>query len=333
MPNSATPEISVVSPVYGCGACLESLVDGIAAAVHSETDSFEVILVDDCSPDDAWSQIVRLARERPWLHGIRLSRNFGQHYAISAGIEHANGSKVVVMDCDLQDDPREIPLLLHALGQPGVEVAFAQRIERKDSFMKRLGSLAFYRFLSWLTGVQQDHTTANFGAFSRKVINAVNSMPERDRCFPLMVKWTGFSTARVPVAHAKRAKGKSGYSLRRLVSLAIDIILSYSDKPLRLVVRLGLAFSLLAFGMVVLSVVRFIRGETQLAGFTSIVASIWLVGGVVIFCLGIVGLYVGKQFTNAKSRPYYIIGEETPYCTPKPSGSTAPNDHAKDSIQ
>lgn len=302
--------VSVVSPVYGCKGCLEDLVDRIQAALAPRGESFEVILVDDASPDDAWSRIVELAAERPWLTGLRLARNFGQHAAIAAGIEAAAGDRLVVMDCDLQDPPEGIPALLQALDD-GHEVAFAQRKDRQDSPFKRFTSWAFYRTLSWLTGVRQDHSTANFGAFSRKVIDTINAMPERDRCFPLMVKWTGFRGTTIPISHSARAEGRTGYSLRKLLRLATDIILSYSDKPLRMVVRLGLAFSLVAFSMVALSLLRFFKGDIQVAGFTSIIASIWLVGGMTIFSLGIVGLYVGKQYNDSKGRPYYIIGGTT----------------------
>lgn len=304
-----SPIISIVSPVYGCQGCLEELVDRIAAALAPRNQTFEVILVDDASPDGAWSRIVELTASRPWLHGIRLARNFGQHYAIAAGIEHSQGAVVVVMDCDLQDAPEEISGLIDSLGN-GIEVAFAQRLQRQDSWSKRLGSWAFFRLLSWLTDVPQDHATANFGAYSRKVIDVINTMPERERCFPLMVKWAGFRSISIPTQHAPRSEGRSTYSLKRLLSLAVGIVLSYSDKPLRLVVRLGLVFSGIAFVMAVLSIIRYLHGETQVAGFTSIIASIWLLGGMTIFCLGILGLYLGRMFVDAKGRPYYLISEQ-----------------------
>lgn len=308
-PSAARIALSVVSPVYGCKACLEELVDRIGLALGPSGKTFEVLLVDDHSPDGAWPRIVELASTRPWLRGLRLSRNFGQHYAIAAGIEQSRGDAVVVMDCDLQDPPEEIPSLVERLSD-GVDVVFAQRTERKDSALKRFFSWAFFRLLSWLTGVKQDHTTANFGAYSRKVIDVVNGMPERDRCFPLMVKWTGFTTVYVPVSHAARIEGSSGYNFAKLLRLALEIVLSYSDKPLRLVVKVGLVFAAIAFGMVGWTVFRFFEGDTQVAGFTSIIASIWLVGGVVISCLGILGLYLGRLFIDAKRRPYYLISEQ-----------------------
>lgn len=266
--------------------------------------------MDDGGPDPAWPRILELAASRPWLKGMKLARNFGQHYAISAGIERATGDVVVVMDCDLQDVPEEIPKLVTALNSD-VHVALGQRIERQDSILKRLGSWAFFRILSWMTGVSQQHSTANFGAYSRKVIDTINAMPERDRCFPLMVRWAGFPTALVPVEHTSRAEGKSSYTFSKLFRLAVSIILSYSDKPLRLVVRTGLVFSIIAFAMSGFSVFRYLYGDIQVAGFTSIIASIWLVGGMSIFCLGIIGLYLAQLFREAKGRPYYIVVDNT----------------------
>lgn len=306
--TSPAKNLSIVSPVYGCRSCLEELVDRVESSVKSLGGGFELILVDDRSPDDSWSRILELAATRPWLKGIRLARNFGQHYAISAGIERARGDVVVVMDCDLQDVPEEIPKLVESL-RGDVQVAFAQRIDRQDSALKRFGSWAFFRILSWMTGVPQDHTTANFGAYTRAVVDTINSMPERERCFPLMVRWTGFARANVPVAHASRTQGKSAYTFKKLFKLATNIVLSYSDKPLRLVVRLGLVFSVLAFAMVGVSVLRYLHGDVQVAGFTSIIASIWLVGGMILFSLGIIGLYLARLFMEAKNRPYYVISD------------------------
>ncbi|MBN8798789.1 MAG: glycosyltransferase family 2 protein, partial [Stenotrophomonas nitritireducens] len=212
---SATPiELSVVAPVYGCKGCLEDLADQVQAVVASMGVTFELILVDDASPDGAWERIEELAAARPWLKGLRLSRNFGQHSAISAGIEHAGGRWTVVMDCDLQDVPAEIPALYHKAVDERFDVVFAQRVERQDTPLKRLSSWGFFAVLGWLTGVPQDPSTANFGIYHRKVIDAVCAMPERDRSFPLMVKWAGFRTTKLPVRHQQRVEGQSSYTLR-----------------------------------------------------------------------------------------------------------------------
>ena len=300
--------LSVVSPVYGCEGCLEHLVERVKAAAATTGMALEIILVNDGSPDGSWQRIAELARVHPEVRGVRLSRNFGQHFAIAAGIEHARGELVAVMDCDLQDLPEELPKLV-AAAKSGSDIALAQRTERQDSPLKRFTSFAFYKLLGYLTDVRQDHSTANFGVFSRKVIDVVNAMPEADRCFPLMVKWTGLPTTLVPVGHARRGEGRSGYDLGKLLRLALNIVLSYSDKPLRMVVKVGLAFSALAFLIVLLSVYRYSVGDIAVAGYTSIVASIWLLGGVMILCIGITGLYLGRLFNDAKGRPYYVVSE------------------------
>jgi len=309
-PND-TFSISVISPIYGCVGCLEELVDQLELVLSGMHLNFEVILVDDASPDGAWSRIVELASARSWLRGLRMARNFGQHSAISAGIEHARGEWVVVMDCDLQDPPSAIPELYAKARNEKLDVVFAQRQNRKDRWSKRLSSWLFFRLLSWLTGTPQDASTANFGVFHRRVIAAVCQMPERDRSFPLMVKWAGFRHGHLQIEHAARSSGESGYTLRKLLRLATNIALGYSDKPLRLVAGGGIACSLASFVMVALAIWRWMKGDTQLAGFTSIMASIWLVGGVLLLSLGVVGLYVGQIFRNVQGRPYHIIAEDT----------------------
>lgn len=303
-----TPIISVVSPVYGCRGCLEDLVDRVSAALLPRGESFEIILVDDASPDGAWSRICEITATRPKVRGLRLTRNFGQHAAISAGLHHARGVRIVVMDCDLQDSPEELPRLLDAL-EHGVEVALAQRVDRQDGMLKRLGSWGFYRILGWLTDSPHDHTTANFGAYTRKVIDTINAMPESERFFPLLVRWTGFRTALVPVTHGRRDHGRSSYGLRRLLQLATNVAISFSDKPLRLVVKLGFLFAMFALCVAAFSIYRYIAGDIRIAGFTSIIASICLVGSVVISSVGILGLYLGRLFNDMKKRPHFVIAE------------------------
>ena len=303
------PSVSVVTPVYGCAGCLEDLADRVSLALAGRGDSFEIIMVDDASPDGAWQRINEIAAVQPAVRGLRLSRNFGQHAAISAGLHHVRGDKIVVMDCDLQDLPEEIPALLDAL-QGDVAVALAQRVERRDSGFKRFGSWAFYRLMEWLTDSHHDHAIANFGAYRRDVIDTVNSMPETDRFFPLLVRWTGFTAQSVQVRHGLRHDGRSGYSLRQLLSLAINVALSFSDKPLRLVIRIGLVFALFALCVVAYSVYAYTVGDTQVAGFTSIIASIWLVGSSILSSVGVLGLYLGRLFNGAKGRPNFIIAEQ-----------------------
>lgn len=300
----------MVVPVYGCAGCLEELTERILAAVSGMGRTVELIFVDDDSPDQAWSRISELSALHPAVRGLKLSRNFGQHAAISAGIARTRGAAVIVMDCDLQDVPEEIPALLEALTDD-VEIVLGQRTERRDTWLKRTGSRAFYRTLGWLTDTSYDPSTANFGAYSRKVIDAMNAMPETDRFLPLLARWTGFRTARISVEHGRRTEGRSSYTLRKLLQMATRIALSFSDKPLRLV--MSAAFALAGVGLCVaaFAVYRYLVGDIRVAGFTSILASVWLVGSFLMASIGVVGLYVGRVHNESKRRPQYIIWRDS----------------------
>lgn len=309
MTSAATPVVSVVSPVYCCAGCLRELCARVAETLAPLTADYEIVLVDDASPDEAWSVLRELSASDPRIKALRLSRNFGQHYAIAAGLASTRGSWVVVMDCDLQDRPEEIAALLAKARSENYDAVFGKRVTRKDGWGKRFTSRAFYAVLNYLTGAQHDADTANFGVFSRTLVDVINRMPEQSRCFPLMVKWTGMNIGTLAVDHESRAIGQSSYSLRKRIRLAIDIVLSYSDKPLRLVAKLGIGFAFLAMLIACLGVYRYTVGDVQVAGYTSIIASMWLLAGIILFCLGVIGLYVGRTFENVKGRPHYIVRE------------------------
>jgi dolichol-phosphate mannosyltransferase len=305
---SDTPDISIVSPVYCCADCLRALCDRIGATVAPTGASYEIVLVDDASPDTAWPVMRELAAADPRVKAVALSRNFGQHCAIAAGLEHARGRWVVVMDCDLQDRPEEIAAL-YAKAQEGHDIVFAERAARQDGWFKRNSSRAFIALLNWLSGADYDYRTANFGIYSRAVIDAVRSMGDRARFFPVMVRWTGFTRTSIPVRHDARGNGGSSYTLRKLLKLALDIMLSYSDKPLRLVASSGIVISLVALAMTAFSLYRYLHGDVTVAGYTSLIASMWLLAGVMLFCMGIIGLYVGRVFESVKSRPLFVVRE------------------------
>jgi dolichol-phosphate mannosyltransferase len=306
---SDTPDISIVSPVYCCADCLRALCERIGAALAPIGASYEIVLVDDASPDAAWPVMRELAAADPRIKAVALSRNFGQHCAIAAGLEHARGRWVVVMDCDLQDRPEEIAAL-YAKAQEGHDVVFAEREARQDGWLKRTSSRAFIAVLNWLSGADYDYRTANFGIYSRAVVDAVRSMGDRARFFPVMVRWTGFRRTSIPVQHDARGNGGSSYTLKKLLKLALDIMLSYSDKPLRLVATAGIVISIIALAMTAFSLYRYLHGDVTVAGYTSVIASMWLLAGVMLFCMGIIGLYVGRVFESVKSRPHFIVREK-----------------------
>jgi dolichol-phosphate mannosyltransferase len=306
MSANAAPAISVVTPVYCCASCLRELCRRLGETLSKVVDDYEIVLVDDASPDGAWNVLRELCAADARIKAIGLSRNFGQHYAIAAGLEHATGEWIVVMDCDLQDRPEEIAAL-HTTAREGHDIVFARREERQDGWLKRAASRAFIALLNWLSGADYDYQTANFGIYRRPVIDAVRSMGDRSRFFPVMVRWTGFRSTSIPVQHDARAEGESAYSLRKLLRLALDIVLSSSDKPLRLVALLGILVSIAALGMTGYSLARYLHGDVTVAGYTSLIASMWLLAGVVLFCMGIIGLYVGRVFESVKFRPTFLV--------------------------
>ena len=298
--------ISVVSPVYKAPTILPELVDRLRIALTKITDSFEIILVDDGCPWDSWSLIEELSKKHSFIKGLKLSRNFGQHHAITAGLDCAKGEWIVVMDCDLQDRPEEIPnLYIKAL--EGFDIVFARRVNRQDNFNKKLSSLVFYKIFSYLSGIEQDGTIGNFGIFNRKVITVINQMREPMRAFLPMAKWVGFKTAKIDIKHDKRIAGGSSYNLSKLFQLALDSAISYSDKPLKLTIKLGFTISLISLLYAAYNLTVYLLGLVTLSGYTSIIISIWFLSGLIIFTLGILGLYINKIFEGIKARPIYIV--------------------------
>lgn len=303
-------KLSVVSPVYRAELVLDELVERISKSIPYDFNSFEIILVDDFSPDNSWEKIVEISKTNKNVKGFKLSRNFGQHYAITAGLNQVSGDYIVVLDCDLQDQPEEIKKLFNE-SKKGFDIVLARRYERKDSFYKKTVSKLFYKALSYLTGTEQDATIANFGIYSCQVINEVVKLEEKIKYFPTMVKWVGFSTAFVNVEHASRSEGKSNYNFKKLLNLALDIILAYSDKPLRLIIKFGLTIAFVSFFIVLYNVYAKITGHFTVSGYASLISSIWFLSGCILTTLGVVGLYIGKIFEGVKNRPSYIIEKTT----------------------
>lgn len=303
-----TPLISVVSPVYQGEKMVEELVQRISRSVGSITQDYEIILVNDASPDHSWEAVAQQCSTDPRVKGIDLSRNFGQHYAITAGLSYAKGEWVVVMDCDLQDRPEEIPNL-YAKAMEGYDSVLAQRIVRHDTFLKRMSSRMFYHLFSYLTETTQDASIANFGIYHRRVIDAVLSMGDSMRYFPAQVQWVGFRKVVLPVDHSERAEGKSSYSFKKLFRLALDTMISFSDKPLRIMVKFGFFITLLSILAGLYFFVKWLCGGVVVLGYTSIMISVWFLAGVVVSLLGVVGLYLGKMFDKIKNRPMFIVSE------------------------
>lgn len=298
---------SIVVPVYGCATCLHELYNRLVKTLSSLR--FEVIFVDDQSPDNAWRTIEQLCGQYPNIKGVKLSRNFGQHYAISCGLGYAEGDWIIVMDCDLQDVPEEIPALINK-GDEGFDIVLARRKNRQDGFLKRTGSKLFYKIFSYLTDTKQDHTIANFGLYHNKVITAILKMGDQIRYFPTMIQWVGFNKTVIEVRHSERAEGKSSYNFVKLFNLAFNNIIAFSDKPLKLTVQFGLIISTISLIIGAYYLILYFSGEIEQLGFTSLIISIWFLSGIIILILGILGIYLGKTFEKVKNRPLFVVQEE-----------------------
>lgn len=304
------PLISVVIPIYGCKSCLEELCSRIKTTITSIPANYEIILINDASPDHAWDTIKRLSANDQHIKGINLSRNFGQHHAITAGLDHTKGDWIVVMDCDLQDKPEEI-MNLYEKTIEGYEVVFANRVFRQDNWLKCTSSKFFYKLYDYLADRTSDHTIANFSISSRKVVEGFRQMREQNRFFPQFIKWMGFPTASVRVEHNKRKEGKSSYNIKKLVTLGTDVIISQSNKPLRLSIQFGFIISLVSFIYGLYLMFRYFFLFQPVAGWTSVMVSIYFIGGLIFFNFGILGLYIGKVFNETKGRPLYLIEDIT----------------------
>jgi dolichol-phosphate mannosyltransferase len=298
--------LSVVSPVYQAESLVPILVDRVLRTLLPLTESFEIVLVEDGSTDGSWAQIEACCAQDVRIKGIQLSRNFGQHAAIQAGLEAASGEWVVVMDCDLQDPPEAIASL-YGKACEGYDSVLARRTRRCDSWWQRFLSKLFYRLLSFLTGMQYDSAVANFGIYHRKVVDAVLRMRERNAYFPAMVQWAGFHKAGIPVEHAERWTGATSYTFSKKLKLAMDVIVTHSDKPLRLIVGLGVCFSLAAFCFASVIAYRALRHDIAVTGYASLMTALSFFSGAIIAVLGVVGLYIGKIFEGIKRRPAYVV--------------------------
>lgn len=307
MPDTGRhPHLSVVIPVYKAKDCLSELYRRLVQTLELITPEFELVLVEDAGGDGSWEEIATLAGRDPRVKGIKLSRNFGQHYAITAGLDHASGDWVVVMDCDLQDQPEEIRKL-YRKAQEGHDLVLARRLARDDSLYRRFTSSLFSLLYNYLGDIKVDNSIANFSISSRRVIAHVRQFRERNRSFPIFLNSVGFRRAYVDVAHGARYAGSSSYTFGKLLDLAIQCIVSQSNKPLRLSIRFGFALSFLSviYGAVI--VIRYLSADITVPGWTTLVVLVTFLGGLGFANLGILGLYLGKVFDEVKNRPLYCV--------------------------
>jgi polyisoprenyl-phosphate glycosyltransferase len=301
--------LSVVVPVYGCADCLVALHTRLTDSVAGITDGYELVFVDDRSLDDGWSVLERLAAEDEHVRAFRLSRNFGQDAAITAGLDRARGDWVVVMDCDLQEAPEDIPRMW-AAAREGYDIVRTTRRGWRHSAFRRATSRA-YRSLTLETDVRPDYS--NLSLLSRRVVDAFLRLRDRDREYMIALDWLGFDSTTVEIEHHERHAGQSGYTLRRLIRAALDGMFFRSTVLLRLVVLFGFVVALIGVIVAGFEIADyFIEAHKRVPGYTSLAVLLLLLAGFIIVSVGVVGLYVGRVFEQVKQRPLFLIDQEAP---------------------
>jgi dolichol-phosphate mannosyltransferase len=302
------PEISVVVPAYGCRDCLEALCGRLDSVLSTLVPSHEVILVDDRSPDASWPIIEALAQRYRAVRGIRLSRNFGQQIAITAGLEASRGNYVVVMDCDLQDPPERIPDLYHEVRR-GHDLVMAKRVERTHSPFRLAAAKGYYALMHRLTGQAVDGQYGAFSILSRKVVTAFLTLRERERHYILILSWLGFDRGTIEYAHESRHAGRSSYDFVKLAKHALGGMFFHTSVFLNWIMYAGLFFTATSFAIGTYFIYRYFV-SASLPGWTSLVVAVLFSTGLILASIGAVGLYISRIFDMSKGRPLYIVDRQ-----------------------
>jgi len=295
----------VVVPVYGCRESLEILHQRTSAVMRSIAVSYEIVLIDDCDEAGSWEVISELARADVAVRAYRLSRNFGQHAAITAGLEKSRGRWAVVMDCDLQDPPENIRDL-YLKAREGYDVVLARRKRKQHSAFRTLAASLYFRLLNAAAKTHLDGEFGSFSIISRKVIDSFLRFRDRDRHYLFILHWLGFRTTAIEYTHAPRYAGRSSYSIAALVRHAVDGVFFQTTDLLRWIVYGGFWISLAGFLLALYYLYVYIT-RSILPGFTSLAVLILLIGGFILMSTGVAALYIGKVFDQVKGRPLYVI--------------------------
>lgn len=303
-----TVTLSVVVPMYDEAEVLPYLFSRLRPVLERLDVPYEVIAVDDGSCDETPDLVSRECARWPQLRLLRLLRNAGHQAAMGAGMEHSRGDYVATIDADLQDPPEEIAAMLALARRDGLDVVYGVRSDRSsDSLGKRVTAGWYYRLVRRLAGPQVPKHAGDFRLISRRVLEALNRLPEHGRVYRLVIPWLGFPAAEHRYARDSRVAGRSKYRLTHMVRLAFDSVTSFSAAPLRIATWAGLAGALLCTLFIGWAVVEWVRGET-VPGWASTVIVVMLLGVVQLLCLGLLGEYVGRLFSAAQQRPAYIVG-------------------------
>lgn len=299
-------KLSVVIAVYNEGDPLRVLIQRIIQSIGLSFLDYEIILVDDRSKDNSWDVIKYLCSENHKIKGIRFVRNFGQHNALTAGIEHASGDYIVLMDCDQQDEPENIPRMYNHLVNKQLHIVYAMRTNRKDGLVKIFASAAINYILEKLSGYKHNPKIGTFRIFTKDVMIAFRSLPEKKRYLAGIFNWLGYEYGLIEVEHQLRKNGKSNYTLSKQLKLARLGILSSSTKLLSAGTYIGLASSILAICIAFYYIYLKLYYNVPI-GFSSLIVSILFIGSIILIVLGIIGEYMREMIDEIKGRPNHII--------------------------
>ncbi len=302
--------ISVIIPVYNEEENLPELYRRLKTVLEEKLqETYEIIFVDDGSKDNSWNIIERFHKENPHLKGIKFSRNFGHHIAVTAGLDYCIGKVVVLMDGDLQDPPEEIPKL-YVKSQEGYDVVYAIRKTRKDPALKKLTSNCFYALFKILANVEIPQSTGIFRITSRQVVDVFIKCREKSRFVTGLMSWTGFSCVGVETVRDARYAGNTKYSFYKSTILALHSMTAFSYFPLRIATYVGSVFSLLSLIVGIYMLIKKVLFGFPISGYASLIVAITFIGGVQLFILGIMGEYIGRIYTECQARPLYIVGNK-----------------------
>jgi len=307
---------SIIVPIYNEEQTLPELRHRLDQVAGSLDQQCEVIFVDDGSKDRSFALMKEFHREDARFKALRLSRNFGHQVAISAGLERAQGDAVILMDGDLQDPPELLPAMV-ARWKEGYQVVYTVKKSRRENPLKRFAFTSFYRILNAMSTIQIPLDAGNFSLLDREVVHAMRTMPERHRYISGLRAWVGYRQIGLEYDRGARFAGKPRMSFRRLVQLALDGILSFSNAPLRVAVYIGFTSAIMSFAGGLYVVYEKLFTDKAILGWTSTIVSITFLGGLILMTLGIIGEYVGRIYDEVKQRPLYLIGDAVGFESPE----------------
>ncbi len=301
--------ITVVVPLFNEEGSISELWNRLLAVLESVKCGWNIVFVDDGSRDHTREAVEAICQKDQRVKLIALSRNFGHQGALSAGIDHAGGDAVILMDGDLQDKPEAIPQFIEAW-QSGAEVAYAVRSSRQEPFLKRILFDLFYRMLAGMSGIKQPLNAGIFGLIDRRVLDVIRDMGEHNRYFPGLRAYAGFKQVGVKVDRDARFAGKPRVGLKGLIKLAFDAIFSFSLVPIRLATMTGVLVAMGSFLYLLFVLYHKLITGQAIPGWTSILGAVLFIGGLQLIMLGIVGEYIGRIYEETKKRPQYVVSEK-----------------------